>query len=111
MIEQIIQTQRPGLKLITEIYGKQAFKIAKDYHPDLILLDLDLPDIHGSEVLKRLQEDKQTKSIPVVILSADAMAKQIEKLMKAGAKDYLTKPLDVVEFLKVVDENINLKNY
>ena len=103
LVEQILESHRQSIHLITEMYGKNAVKLAVDYKPALILLDLDLPDIHGSEVLKRLQENKQTKNIPVVILSADAMGSQIKKLVKAGAKDYITKPLDVVEFLKTVD--------
>jgi CheY-like chemotaxis protein len=88
------------------MYGKNAVKFAIDYKPDLILLDLDLPDIYGSEVLKLLQDEPKTAAIQVIILSADAMTKQIEKLMEAGAKDYLIKPIDVVHFLKVVDECI-----
>jgi CheY-like chemotaxis protein len=72
--------------------------------PDLILLDLDLPDIHGSQVIKLLQAEPKTTGIPVIILSADAMTKQIEQLMDSGAKEYLIKPIDVVKFLKVVDE-------
>jgi PAS domain S-box-containing protein len=103
LVEQILDIQRPSIHLITEMYGKNAVKLAADYKPTLILLDLDLPDIHGSEVLKRLQENQLTKSIPVVILSADATSHKIEKLMNSGAKYYLTKPLSVVEFLKVVD--------
>jgi CheY-like chemotaxis protein len=110
LVEHILESQRPGLRLITEMYGRNAVKSATDYKPNLILLDLDLPDIHGSKVLKLLQENQLTKSIPVVVLSADAMGYQIKRLMKAGAKNYIIKPLDVVEFLKVVDENINLKN-
>jgi CheY-like chemotaxis protein len=68
------------------------------------MLDLDLPDMDGIEVLARLQAEDITKSIPVVIVSADATQHQIDKLITAGAKDYLTKPLDVNLFLKVVDE-------
>ncbi|MBA4408957.1 MAG: hypothetical protein C0397_05995 [Odoribacter sp.] len=106
LVEQILEAHRPSIRLITEMYGKNAVKLATDFAPDLILLDLDLPDIHGSEVLKLLQAGPKTAAIPVVVISADAMAKQINKLMEAGAKDYLTKPLDVVEFLKVVDKMI-----
>jgi CheY-like chemotaxis protein/two-component sensor histidine kinase len=109
LVEQTIDRHRPSIHLITEMYGKNTVKLAKDYKPSLILLDLDLPDIHGSEVLKLLQADKKTKSIPVVILSADVMNSQIEKLLKAGAKNYLTKPLDVVEFLKVLDDMMKIK--
>jgi len=103
LVEQILETHRPEIKLITNMYGRNAVQFAIDYKPDLIMLDLDLPDIHGSEVLKLLQGEPKTTVIPVVILSADAMTKQINQLMEAGAKDYLIKPIDVVKFLKVVD--------
>lgn len=103
LVEQIIENHRPSIRLITEMYGKNTVKLVIDYKPDLILLDLDLPDIHGTEVLKLLQAETATAKIPVIVLSADAMSSQIEKLLEAGADDYLTKPIDVVEFLKVVD--------
>ncbi|MCL4547126.1 MAG: ATP-binding protein [Bacteroidetes bacterium] len=103
LAEQILETHRPLIKLITNIYGKNAVQFAIDYRPNLILLDLDLPDIHGSEVIELLHAEPRTAEIPVIILSADAMTKQIEQLMKAGAEDYLIKPIDVVQFLKVVD--------
>ncbi|MHB1687971.1 MAG: hybrid sensor histidine kinase/response regulator [Ignavibacteriaceae bacterium] len=104
LVEQILEIHRPSINLITNIYGKNAVQFAIDYKPDLILLDLDLPDIYGSKVIKLLQAEPRTAEIPVIILSADAMTKQIEQLMEAGAKDYLIKPIDVVQFLKVVDE-------
>ncbi|MBT6763384.1 MAG: response regulator, partial [Prolixibacteraceae bacterium] len=104
LIKQILSEYHPDVALVTEIYGKQAFKHANDYKPNLILLDLDLPDVHGSKVLKQLQAGENIKNIPVVILSADAMTRQINKLLEMGAKDYLTKPIDVVKFLKVVEE-------
>jgi len=103
LVEQILETHRPSINLITEMFGKKAVQFALDYKPDLILLDLDLPDIHGSEVLKLLRAEPDTEAIPVIILSADAMTKQIKRLMQAGAKDYLIKPIDVVQFLKIVD--------
>jgi len=68
-----------------------------------------LPDLHGSKVFERLQADDNVKDIPVVIVSADALTKQIDKLIKQGAKDYLTKPIDVVQFLKVVEEYLGGK--
>jgi PAS domain S-box-containing protein len=104
LVEQILEMHRPSIKLITNIYGNNAVRFAIDYMPDLILLDLDLPDIHGSEVIKLLHAEPKTAEIPVIILSADAMTKQIEQLMNAGAEDYLIKPIDVVQFLKLVDE-------
>jgi signal transduction histidine kinase/ActR/RegA family two-component response regulator/type II secretory pathway pseudopilin PulG len=110
LVEQILEMHRPSIKLITNMYGKNAVQFAIDYNPDLILLDLDLPDIHGSEVIKLLQEEPRTSKIPVIILSADAMTKQIKQLMEAGAKNYLIKPIDVVQFLKAVDEWIRISS-
>jgi PAS domain S-box-containing protein len=104
LVEQILETHRPSINLITNIYGKNAVQFAIDFKPDLILLDLDLPDIHGSQVIKLLQTEPRTTEIPVIILSADDMTKQIEQLMEIGAKGYFIKPIDVVQFLKVVDK-------
>ena len=70
----------------------------------MILLDLNLPDMHGAEVLRRLQEQPETAGIPVVVLSADATPSQIERLLSAGARNYLTKPFDIDPFLALVDE-------
>jgi CheY-like chemotaxis protein len=72
----------------------------------LIILDLHLPDIDGSEVLKRLRLDPVTARIPVVMLTADATGHQIQRLTAQGAAAYLTKPLDVHELLAVVDDAI-----
>jgi CheY-like chemotaxis protein/two-component sensor histidine kinase len=103
LVEQILKNSRPDIHLVTTKYGSQASQLAKTHHPDLILLDLNLPDIHGSEVLKHLQDDADTHDIPVVVISADAMPKQIEALLKGGARSYLTKPLGIMAFLKEVD--------
>lgn len=104
LIEQILIDQRPGVTLVTTIYGEQAVKLAIENKPDMILLDLNLPDIQGDEVLFRLMSNEKTREIPVIVLSADAMPRQISKLLKAGASQYLTKPIDVVAFLEIIDE-------
>jgi PAS domain S-box-containing protein len=106
LVQQILSKQRPHIQLTAKMYGNQAVQSAIDLNPDLILLDLDLPDIHGSEVLKRLQAEVKTMGIPVVIISADAMPQQIRKLLKAGVQDYLTKPLEINDFLKIIDKFI-----
>ena len=107
LVEEIIKTHRPSINLVTDIYGKNAVQFAVKYKPDLILLDLNLPDIHGSEVIKLLQSETETAEIPVIILSAYTMSRQIEILLSTGAKDYLIKPIDVMEFLKKVDGIFN----
>lgn len=104
LVEQVLTTHRPDIKLICSKYGKQTIDLAIEHAPDLILLDLDLPDTHGSEVIRELKQHRQTKHIPVVIISADAMPYRIKSLMKSGAERYLTKPLDVLELLQEIDK-------
>ncbi len=96
--------RRPGAKLVAATHGSQALDLAREHRPDLVLLDLHLPDMQGDTVLEQLQSDPITADIPVVILSADATSAQIERLLAAGAREYLTKPLDLQKFLAVVDE-------
>ena len=106
LVDQILTSHTPQIRLVSNSNGAQAQALAASLKPDLILLDLNLPDIHGSEVLQILLSDPNTQSIPVVIISADAMSGQINRLLKAGAKKYLTKPIDLSEFLKVIDNFI-----
>ena len=105
LVERILEF-RPGLKLMHARCGEIGVELAQAHHPKLILLDLNLPDIHGSEVLRRLQNEPTTAKVPVVVLSADATPSQIERLLTAGARNYLTKPFDIDPFLAVVDEMV-----
>jgi CheY-like chemotaxis protein len=104
LVEEIIASQHLGLTLINNPNGRMALPLAIMNKPSLIFLDLNLPDIHGSEVLRLLQSDENTKNIPVVVISADAMPQQIERLMAVGAKRYITKPIDLNLLLKIIDE-------
>jgi CheY-like chemotaxis protein len=105
LVERILEF-RPALKLMHARTGESGMELAQAYCPKLILLDLNLPDIHGSEVLRRLQKEPVTARVPVVVLSADATPSQIERLLTAGARNYLTKPFDIDPFLAVVDEMV-----
>jgi len=105
LVERILEF-RPTLKLLHARCGEMGVELAQVHHPRLILLDLNLPDIHGSEVLRRLQNEPGTSKVPVVVLSADATPSQIERLLTAGARNYLTKPFDIDPFLAVVDEMV-----
>ena len=71
--------------------------------PDLILLDMQLPDVSGLELLRHLKADDLLASIPVIVVSADASPKHMEQALTLGAAHYVTKPLDVTQFLKLVD--------
>ncbi|MGI8819320.1 MAG: response regulator [Chthoniobacterales bacterium] len=88
--------------------GQVGVEMAGAYQPQLVLLDLNLPDMNGAEGLHRLQQQRTTADIPVVILSADATRRQIERLLTAGARNYLTKPFDIDPFLAVVDEFVTI---
>ncbi|MGZ4967182.1 MAG: response regulator [Chthoniobacterales bacterium] len=84
--------------------------MAEAHRPKLVLLDLNLPDMHGADVLQRLQQNPATADIPVVVLSANATPSQIERLLSAGARNYLTKPFDIDPFLAVIDEFMAVPN-
>jgi PAS domain S-box-containing protein len=98
---------RPGVELVPAMQGRLALDLAHAHRVALILLDLHLPDISGQEVLEQLRADERTRHIPVVVVSADATPPQIERLLRAGARAYLTKPLNVREFLTVLDDTLS----
>jgi PAS domain S-box-containing protein len=102
LVETILAA-RPQVTLVTALQGRLGLDLARQHGADLILLDVHLPDVPGHEVLARLREDPRTARIPVVVISADATAGRIDRLLQAGAHAYLTKPLDMDEFLAVVD--------
>ncbi len=103
LVEALIQ-RLPGVRLLAARTGQVGLELANQRQPDLILLDLDLPDLSGAEVLSTLRADAKTAAIPVVVVSADATDAQVRRLLAAGAKSYLTKPLDVQLFFAVVEK-------
>jgi signal transduction histidine kinase len=103
LIQEILRS-RPSIKLLPAGMGRLGLELAAEHRPDMILLDLQLPDIGGEEVLARLREDERTRKIPVVILSADATERSRAPLLQDGARAYLTKPIGVRDLLGVVDE-------
>jgi PAS domain S-box-containing protein len=103
LVERVL-SRRPGVHLLPAMQAGLGLQLARDHHPDLIILDLRLPDMKGEEVLRRLLHDPATASIPVVIASADASPRQVERLLELGARAYLTKPIDVPKLLGLVDE-------
>ena len=108
LIEHLL-THRPWVRLVAAMQGSLGIDLARENQPDLILLDLHLPDMRGDEVLLRLQADPATREIPVVMLSADAAPKQVQRLLSLGAREYFTKPLDVRKFLVKMDEILGAK--
>jgi len=102
LVEQILK-QRPSVTLLPAMLASVALDLARQHRPDMILLDLRLPDMPGSQVLLRLRADARTRDIPVVILSADATRQRIDQFRADGVVDYLTKPIDVRSLLRTVD--------
>ncbi|MGI8552256.1 MAG: ATP-binding protein, partial [Dehalococcoidia bacterium] len=102
VVERVL-SRRPGVRLLTAMQGGLGLELARQHRPDLILLDVHLPDTTGDVVLRQLQADPGTRELPVVVVSADATARQIERLLAAGARAYLTKPLDLKRFMEVID--------
>ncbi len=101
LVERIFKLA-PGVRVASTTHGRDAVAVAVREHADVVLLDLNLPDMSGERVLATLRSEPRTRDIPVVIVSADATAGQIDRLLAAGAERYLTKPFDVEELLDVV---------
>jgi signal transduction histidine kinase/ActR/RegA family two-component response regulator len=100
---QALTSDREHIELLPAMTGRLGLELARQHHPDLILLDQHLPDLTGAEVLHRLKAHPATRDIPLVIVSADATPGQVRKMRELGASDYLTKPLDIPRFLQVID--------
>jgi signal transduction histidine kinase/HPt (histidine-containing phosphotransfer) domain-containing protein len=104
LVEHVLSL-RPEITLIVAMQGSLGVDLAREHDPSLILLDLNLPDLPGEEVLRRLKAEPQTTDTPVVVISADATAGQLERLRASGAAGYLSKPFDVTRLLAIVDES------
>jgi signal transduction histidine kinase/ActR/RegA family two-component response regulator len=94
---------RPNSRLRSVMSGRAGLACAISDVPDIILLDLHLPDIHGDQVLKELKAEPITAGIPVIVLSADATPRAIRRLRASGALNYLTKPLDLAALGELLD--------
>jgi CheY-like chemotaxis protein len=105
LVERII-SGREGYELITATQGRLAVDLALEHRPDIILLDLNLPDMNGEEILRRLKADPNIRSTPVIMISADAVGERIEELIALGASGYLTKPYKLTEFFAVIDSTL-----
>jgi len=109
LIEHIM-VHRPHVRLVAAMQGRLGLDLAREHRPDLILLDLHLPDISGEEVLHGLRQVAELKDIPVIVISADATRGRIERLTTMGVLDYLPKPLDIKRFLELLDACLKEKD-
>lgn len=109
LLERVLG-RRPGVQLLAAREGGAGIERARRDRPDLVLLDLHLPDMPGEDVLRRLWADPATRPIPIAVLSADATPSQVKRLLAAGATTYLTKPLDLSALLRLIDGTLSTRD-
>jgi PAS domain S-box-containing protein len=103
LVERVLE-RRCGVKMLAAMHGGLAVELAREHRPDLILLDVSLPDLSPASAISRLSMDPVTRVIPVAALTADASARQLRELLDLGVAGILTKPLDIQGLLSLVDQ-------
>lgn len=114
----IVEDEKTNLKLLKDLLqisgystleardGRQGIKLAHDKKPNLILMDIQLPEIDGVQAIRILKQDNLTKDIPIIAITAFAMEKDKEMALQAGCNGFLSKPIDIKEFLEKVETNL-----
>ena len=102
LVEQLV-ARRPELSLLSAADGRLGIEFALAYQPQVIVMDINLPDISGLEVMKSLRTDPSTAHIPIIALSANALPEDIAQALQAGFFSYLTKPIRIEEFMDALD--------
>ena len=102
LVDMILQ-RRGDIRLLPACSAEIGLALLRNQQADLILMDIHLPGMDGYEMLKQLQLDEQTRNIPVVAVSANALPQDVEKGLEAGFIDYLTKPIRVSDLLRILD--------
>jgi two-component system cell cycle response regulator DivK len=102
LLRDVLQTK--GYRILEATTGSVAVELAGEHGPDLVLMDIQLPDFDGVEALRRLRADERTAAIPVLALTAQAMEGDRERFLAAGFDGYLSKPVNIVELLGTVEQ-------
>jgi PAS domain S-box-containing protein len=105
LVQQIF-ARRPGTTLLRATMGEVGLQLARDHRPDLVLLDLHLPDMGGEETLSRLRADPPTEAIPVIVMSSEQRDRPTERVRALGIAGFMPKPIDVHAFLDLVDRTL-----
>ena len=93
-----------GYRVLETRDGLEALKLARQHHPDLILMDIQLPGVSGLEVTKWIKDDSTLRAIPIIAVTAFAMKGDEEKIRRGGCEAYMAKPISVVNFLRTVEQ-------
>ena len=96
-----------GIESLETRNGNEVLDIARDKKPDLILMDIQLPEISGLDITKMLKADEELKQIPVIAVTAFAMKGDEEKIREGGCEDYISKPISVARFIDVVQKYLD----
>ncbi len=91
-----------GYQSIEAVDGDEGYKMAKEHKPDLILMDVQLPGVDGYEVTRRLKSEDDTKDIPIIIVTSFAMAGEENEARAAGCNDYISKPINIHQFIETI---------
>ena len=102
--------EQRNFEVVATSNGLAAIEIASTEKPDLILLDVMMPVINGYETCGRLKKNEKTKDIPVIILSAKAQKKEVDRALKAGAADFIAKPFSPRELREKIEKILSIKN-
>ena len=105
LLHDVLEVQ--GYNVLQAKDGMEGWRIAREHRPDLILMDIQLPSISGLEATKRLKADETLKSIPVIAITAFAMAGDKEKFLEGGCDAYIPKPISIPNFLQTVERFAN----
>lgn len=105
LLEEVLATW-PDVRLLPAMQGRIGLELARRHQPDLILLDLDLPDMSGRALLERLRGDPQTADVAVIVITADASSGLHDHMIDAGANAFLTKPLDIEAFMNALEQTL-----
>ncbi len=115
----IVEDNELNMKLFTDLLeahgyetlqcrdGNDALKLAREHKPDLILMDVQLPEVSGLEVAKWIKEEDALKSIPIIVVTAFAMKGDEEKIMQGGCVAYISKPIAIAQFLETIEHFIS----
>jgi len=98
--------ERRGFQVVSAVDGRAGIALGEQEAPDLILMDMSLPDVDGWEATRRLKSSSQTRSIPIIALTAHAMSGDRERAIEAGCDDYDTKPVELGRLLEKIDSLI-----
>ena len=101
LFEDLLQTQ--GYRVLSAAHGLDALSLVRQHRPDLVVMDIQLPEVSGIEVTKWLKEDDDLRAIPVIAVTAFAMKGDEQKIREGGCEAYISKPISVVSFLQTID--------